>query len=40
MVIGNDYAVKIKALTLFGNGVKGGQTRHDGQRPAGMNRDA
>ncbi len=30
MVIGNDYAVKIKALTLFGNGVKGGQTRQNG----------
>lgn len=28
MVIGNDYAVKIKAWTLFGNGVK---DRREGQ---------
>ena len=39
MVIGNDYAVKIKALTLFGNGVRDRRQGQDGKRPAAMNRD-
>ena len=30
MVIGNDYAVKIKARTLEGNGVRDGQSGQDG----------
>ena len=30
MVIGNDYAVKIEAWTLEGNGVRDGQSGQDG----------
>ena len=39
MVIGNDTAVKIKALTLEGNGVRDGRQGRNGERPAVINRD-
>ncbi len=39
MVIGNDTAVKISALTLFGNGLRDRRQGRNGKRRAVTNRD-